>query len=108
MTGQAPATRAGPVQAPAAPTHTGLIWATGTTAAALHNGSSLAHVQACAEAEQATCTAARHRGLAGSTPQAYTAEQEAMTTQAMGVEGNPDSPCLAGWARTVQVPEAGL
>ena len=53
-----------PVQGPAAPTAADLLWATGTTAAAMDDpGASMAEREAYAEAEQATYTAAQHLGL---------------------------------------------
>ena len=56
----------GPGPGPAAPAYSDLIWATGTTAAAMADpGATLAQREAAAEAEQAAYIAARHLGVNG-------------------------------------------
>ena len=61
-----------PVQGPAAPTEADLLWATGTTAAAMADASaSMPQREAAAEAEQAAYTAARHLGIDDPEPDLY-------------------------------------
>ena len=68
---------AGPVQGPAAPTYSDLIWATGTTAATMADPSAtLAQREAAAEAEQAAYIAARHLGVNDPEPDVYARELE--------------------------------
>ena len=77
MTGQAATTAAGPVQGPAQPTNTDLIWATASSQAALDDASlSTAERLSYLEAEAATYTAAAHLGVDGGTPEHYAAELE--------------------------------
>ena len=82
MTDAAGATEAatlaeGPVQGPAAPAYGDLIWATGTTAAAMADpGATLAQREAAAEAEQAAYIAARHLGVDDPEPDVYARELE--------------------------------
>ena len=67
----------GPVQGPAQPTHTDLIWATASSQAALDDASlSTAERLSYLEAEAATYTAAAHLGVDGGTPEHYAAELE--------------------------------
>ncbi len=82
MTGAAAAPEAttlgeGPVQGPAAPAYSDLIWATGTTAATMADpGASLAQREAAADAEQAAYIAARHLGVDDPEPDVYARELE--------------------------------
>ena len=65
------------VQGPAAPAYSDLIWATGTTAAAMADpAATLARREAAAEAEQAAYIAARQLGVADPEPDVYARELE--------------------------------
>ena len=75
MTAEAAALPA--VHGPAAPAYSDLIWATGTTAAAMADpAATLAQREAAAEAEQAAYVAARHLGVADPEPGVYARELE--------------------------------
>ena len=72
MTSQAATTAAGPVQGPAQPTNTDLIWATASSQAALDDASlSTAERLSYLEAEAATYIAAAHLGVADGTPERH-------------------------------------
>jgi hypothetical protein len=102
MTEQTASTARGPAQGPAAPTHTDLIWATASSAAALADERLTPRErQACLEAECATYTAAVHLGVAEGGPVAHSAEL-AQAELAAGV------PTLTEWVAVVGEPEAGL
>jgi hypothetical protein len=113
MTRQATTTAAGPVQGPAAPTHTDLIWATASSQAALDDPAlSIQDRQSYLEAEAATYTAAAHLGVDGGTPGHYAAELEHQDLAASAVESVSSSPALGEWAAVSGVeapePEAAL
>ena len=80
MTSQAATTGAGPVQGPAAPTRTDLIWATASSQAALDDPHATLETRLAAlEAEAATYTAAAHLGVDDATAEEYAAELAAWT-----------------------------
>ena len=112
MTSQAATTAAGPVQGPAAPTRTDLIWATASSQAALDDPhATLETRQAALEAEAATYTAAAHLGVDDATAEEYAAELAALDQAARAMEDPGDSASLAEWSAAVaqcSEPEAGL
>ncbi len=103
MTSQPATTATGPVQGPAQPTHTDLIWATASSQAALDNASlSPAERLSYLEAEAATYTAAAHLGVDGGTPEHYAAELENQELALSALESTPSS------SADVHEPEASL
>lgn len=113
MTGQAASSPAGPVQGPAQPTHTDLIWPTASSQAALDDPRlSVLDRQSYLEAEAATYTAAAHLGIDGGTPEYYAAELAHQDLAASAVEPVSSSPALGEWAAVsgaeTPEPEAAL
>jgi hypothetical protein len=109
MTGQTP--KAQPLQGPAQPTHTDLIWATASSQAALDDPTlSVPDRQSYLEAEAATYTAAAHLGVEEATAEEYAAELAELDRAAQAMEA-PDSTSLAEWTAAViehTEPEASL
>jgi hypothetical protein len=109
VTATAPA--AGPVQGPAAPTYTDLIWATASSQAALDDPHATLETRlAVLEAEAATYTAAAHLGVGGATAEEYAADLAVLDQAAQAME-TPDTTSLAEWTAAVtqhSEPEAGL
>ena len=93
-------TGAGPVQGPAAPTHTDLIWATASSQAELDDPHATLETRlAVLEAEAATYTAAAHLGVGGATAEEYAADL-AVLDEAEAMEA-PDTTSLAEWTAAV-------
>jgi hypothetical protein len=112
VTAQATTTAAGPVQGPAAPTHTDLIWATASSQAALDDPHATTETrQAVLEAEAATYTAAAYLGVDEATAGEYAAGLAALDQAAQAMEAPGDCVSLAEWSAAVAQcpePEAGL